>query len=353
MKQNPTIRDIAAAAGVHFTTVSLALRNDPRISAQTRDRVRIVAERINYRPNPLVTALMANVRSGRHAQQQLTLGFCMHWESIEGCWKIPTHRLFFEGAQARAETMGYRLTAFNLNETGISPQRWNRIFEARGIRGIILGCFQTLIHEIPLNWPEFCAVRIDPNPRNPHLDTACTNQNQVVRVAFRQARARQYKRIALAVHKFWDERLGDAFHAGYLTEQAEIPVKERIPAFRTYTWTQDAFNQWFKKARPDCIIGMDEVNVRGWLKALGVKVPGDVAFADLDQKDTTGRVAGMRKHHTLLGATAVDMVIKKLQHNERGIPEYPKITLIAGKWIEGTSMRPLPPGTPDPTAFIG
>ena len=43
-------------------TVSLALRRAPRISAATRERVLAAAERLGYRRNPLVAALMADLR---------------------------------------------------------------------------------------------------------------------------------------------------------------------------------------------------------------------------------------------------------------------------------------------------
>lgn len=44
-------RDVAVAAGVSQSTVSRALRGDPRISAATRDRVEQAAERLGYVPN--------------------------------------------------------------------------------------------------------------------------------------------------------------------------------------------------------------------------------------------------------------------------------------------------------------
>mgnify|MGYP003873553925 CR=1 FL=1 len=46
-----TLRDLAAACGVDISTVSRALRDDPRVKAATRERVRIEAERLGYHPN--------------------------------------------------------------------------------------------------------------------------------------------------------------------------------------------------------------------------------------------------------------------------------------------------------------
>lgn len=56
-----TMRDIAAEAGVSQATVSYALRNDPSISAATRDKVLKVAEKLHYSANLSARTL----RSGR------------------------------------------------------------------------------------------------------------------------------------------------------------------------------------------------------------------------------------------------------------------------------------------------
>ncbi|OAM91069.1 LacI family transcriptional regulator [Termitidicoccus mucosus] len=355
MTSAPTIRDIAKVAGVHFTTVGLALRNDPRITGTTAARVRAAAEKLGYRPNPMVSALMKDVRGGRLTHSHVTIGFCSHWEweGREGWKHLRTHRLFFEGASQRAESLGYHIDHFNLAQAGYTPARWSQIFKARNITGLILASFEKLTHDLPLDWDAFSTVRIDPNPQNPHLDTVCTNHSQTVRVAFRQARARGYKRIALVSHQLWDERLGDALLSGFLVEQSTVPVRQRVPAFRTYDWTKEAFAAWHAKTRPDAIIAMNDEKVLGWLDALNIKVPRDLGFISLDQKPETAGIAGMRKNHELLGASATDMVIGKMQHNERGIPEFPRLTLIAGKWIDGKSIRPLPKGIGDPSAYIG
>ena len=62
--QIETVRmvEIAQRLGVASSTISRALRNDPRISLELRKRVRVAADELGYQPNPLVSALMANRR---------------------------------------------------------------------------------------------------------------------------------------------------------------------------------------------------------------------------------------------------------------------------------------------------
>lgn len=52
-----TIYDVAREAGVATSTVSRAFTNPARVSVRTREHVVAVAERLDYRPNPLARAL--------------------------------------------------------------------------------------------------------------------------------------------------------------------------------------------------------------------------------------------------------------------------------------------------------
>ncbi|MEE1621796.1 LacI family DNA-binding transcriptional regulator [Zafaria sp. Z1313] len=52
-----TIYDIAEAAGVNASTVSRALAKPGRVKAETAERVREAARRLDYRPNPMARAL--------------------------------------------------------------------------------------------------------------------------------------------------------------------------------------------------------------------------------------------------------------------------------------------------------
>jgi LacI family transcriptional regulator len=53
----PTGAEISAKAGVSKSTVSRALRNDPRISAKMREKIASIAEEMNYAPNAIAKHL--------------------------------------------------------------------------------------------------------------------------------------------------------------------------------------------------------------------------------------------------------------------------------------------------------
>lgn len=55
------LRDIAQMAGVSVNTVSRALNDKPDVSAETRERVRGIAERVGYSPNLLAKSLVSGL----------------------------------------------------------------------------------------------------------------------------------------------------------------------------------------------------------------------------------------------------------------------------------------------------
>jgi DNA-binding LacI/PurR family transcriptional regulator len=53
MNKSVTIKDIARIAGVHHTTVSLALRNSMALKKETKGKIQVIASEMGYRANLL------------------------------------------------------------------------------------------------------------------------------------------------------------------------------------------------------------------------------------------------------------------------------------------------------------
>src|SRR6478609_7271672 len=60
-KERTTIHDIARKMNITASTVSRALKDHPRISEDTKEKVRKIALKLNYQPNNIAAAL----RNGR------------------------------------------------------------------------------------------------------------------------------------------------------------------------------------------------------------------------------------------------------------------------------------------------
>lgn len=128
----PTLRDIAQVVGVTPTTVSLALRDNPRISPPTRRKIRQTAEHMGYRPNAELSRMMASLKSrhNRDARPVIALVTGMETRSRDGAV-----RAVFQGI---AETAGYSLDVIDASVEGMGLDRIAGVLKARGIRAGVL-----------------------------------------------------------------------------------------------------------------------------------------------------------------------------------------------------------------------
>src|SRR5258708_11668999 len=105
----PTIRDIARKAGCHYSTVSLALRNHPRIPLQTKERIREIAVQLGYRADAMLAALCAYREMKRPLKEKGVIAWLTNHGSAKGWTASACNRDYFQGASARAAERGYRL----------------------------------------------------------------------------------------------------------------------------------------------------------------------------------------------------------------------------------------------------
>ena len=82
------------------TTVSLALRNSPRITPSVRKQVQKAARQAGYHADPTVSNLMARLRTIGTTAVRETLGFTTAWPTRNGWRNAPNHVRFFDGAPA-------------------------------------------------------------------------------------------------------------------------------------------------------------------------------------------------------------------------------------------------------------
>lgn len=356
-----TMADVAASAGVHVTTVSLAMRNHPRLPEKTRRRVQALASKLGYRPDPVLRALIAYRRRSPGRRSEPTLAYVTNWNTRLGWKQVTAHPEFYAGAERMAGQLGYRLEHFWMREPGLSDGRLSAVLVARGIAGLIIASHgREMGDALQLDWGSFSAVKIDYFPHKPLLHNVTNNQCDTIRLAMQKVAAAGYRRIGFVMHRGWDHAVDHLWTAGYLCEQQEMPARDRLPAHifpaarpigRWFnessepTPDPEPFRAWFERNRPEVIISKGSF-VLPLLGQMGLAVPRDVAFVDVFLEDTSGSSAGVRQNHREVGATAVEILAGQLQHNKCGVPEIPTTTFVDGTWFDGGScpQRSQDPG---------
>lgn len=337
--------DVAKRAGVSKNTVSLALRDSPRVAAETRQRIVETAESMGYRLNPTVAHLMAQLRQSQSPGFQATLAIIDAHDTPEVSPEHPAIPDFIRGCRRRARQLGYELDEFWLHEPDMPLARWQAVFRARNIRGAVLvGMMphhQLPPHLAPL-WNEFPAVVTGVRTRDPALPYACSDHHALALEAFEKAIHLGYRRPALVLDGVIDVLLEGRLTAGFLTGQSRVisSAQRTQPFYEVATARNDlaVFSRWIGKNQPDVIFTLDH-EVRRWLQDLGLKVPRDIGLIHYEWRSEHGEWAGMDPRNDLVGEAAMDMLISMVHHNERGVPQNPRATMIGSRWVDGSTVR--------------
>lgn len=341
MPSLPTLQDIANAAGVGKATVSLALRNDPRLRPETRQRIQAIAAELGYRANATVAALMAQLRASRTQKYQATLGLINASSQRDTLKNFCTFRDWVAGCMSRAAQLGYGLDDFWLSEPGIAPSRLTSILESRGIRGLVIagvvdhGTLPAIFEPI---WARFPCVVIGLRTTQPPLHSATNDQFSTVLRAVEEALKLGYQRPGLVIQEEIDANVDHRFSGGFWVGQGRLARARRLPICDFDRVKPERFQAWWAKHRPDVVITLHE-EVLGWLSAMKVAVPGEVGLIHLDRTVELQRWAGMNQSNELVGVGAIDMIVGQIHRSEVGIPSHPRSLMIESAWVAGETVR--------------
>lgn len=337
------MQDVADQANVSRMTVSRALRHDSKIAVATRERIERIAREIGYRPNPLVAALMSDLRQQKPMKEISTLAFLTAYPTRFGWREAAGFRRYFTGAQKRAEQLGYKVQDFWLREEGFDEKVMARILRARGIAGIMIAPTPEACTPIRLPWESFSVVAFGYSMDIPPVHRITNHLSHSLLLALRKLGERGYRRIGVCMPSDANERVDDAWLSSHLLFCHRLPLAQRVRPLFTKQWNQDVFLQWLRRESPDAIVTgsyrTDGKLVSDWIAEAGLRTPDDIGFALLAWSPEVGPIAGIDQDFEAVGAAAVDLLVEQLHQNERGIPKRQKVVLIEGSWRDGDTIR--------------
>ncbi|WP_245294720.1 LacI family DNA-binding transcriptional regulator [Rhizobium rhizosphaerae] len=310
-----TIRDVAKAAGVSIATASNALNGMGRTNAETRERVRRIADEIGFRPNALARSLLT--------RRSHSIGIITN--DTYGRLTLPM------SAGVSEALVDHGVSAF-LCATNNDPRLAQLHLEAlldKQVDGIIFTATRldltppVDLTRLPI--PVVYAFAIGPET----APTFIPDDAQGARLAVRHLQERGYRRILhiTGQEDYLAARLRAEAYRDLAGEQAEV-------MFGAWSeeWGHEAVRRLISsgRPRPEAIFcGSDEI-ARGVIDSLrdhGLKVPEDVAVVGFDNWQVVAA-------QTRPPLTTVDMELKELGRRAglamldltRGLPVAPGIT---------------------------
>lgn len=340
--------DVAKAAGCSTMTVSLALRGSHEISEKTRERINALAHKMGYRPNPYVSALIAQRKHGCK-NQAATIAVLTKFDDAT---RKERNDIFYQdlwaGLEQRAEELGFRLEEFPIFDSNLTAKQLNRILFNRGIKGIVLFPGGQLKQTYPqLEWSQFAIVAAAFHASKMPVNRIASDHGQSMETALEELMHRGYKRIGLAMTSTLDPSIRYAMSGRFLAWQQTQPRPRRVPLVsgKNQTPNKEELLAWIQKSKPDIILSLDP-HVYQWMQAL----PKEIGYAHLAKKKNEP-FSGINLHTIGVGRAAIDVLARELYLNRYGLPDIPEVTLIAGSWEDGTTTRPSPtPGHPAPAS---
>lgn len=338
-----TIADIASELGVSKATVSVALRGKSGVSPKEAERIRAVAEKLGYRPNPLVGIHMSQVRSKHAPRYQATLAWIDRHPTVRESEQRSGFCEARQGAIDEAARLGFHMEEFRPATHGWSPEVMSRMLLTRNITGLILAPQPHSGGIMELDWEDFSTVTLGYSLRSPRLHLVSNCQRNTLKTAFDRLRSFGYQRVGTIIDIEGNERVNRAWTSAFWDDYNDQAPRHRLSPLlfqpEHSPLTVESFIKWFQKVRPDAVIAEDTVTpVIEGLRLLNLKPGRDIALAVRNAFTGQSTFAGVNQNHRAVGTAAVAYVAGMLQRNERGIPALPQQLLIEGTWQSGDSV---------------
>lgn len=330
-------KDIAEALELSQATVSLALKNHPRISEQVRDRVHAKAVELGYRPNPTLAALA----SKRFGAEQREIREVIAFVRPDLNPVLATEMRLSE----KATTLGYRVQGFSPKDFK-TPKHIRQILTNRGMRGVIVEDSLSSQLELGSKWDDFVVVRFGLRERATPLSSVHLDHFAAVHVAFDEAIKVGFRRIAFGLPGLSEpaRRMQQAAlglqaqvrgQAAMITDVITTPKPDLAVHLAPDV---ERILSKPKHRRPQCLIAT------GWwaCRAVAESHRQAIATATLFPHEYREESAGFEWVWAMVAEATIDLLHRRLMENDYGRPRIPQTIAILPPWRDHPSFRPAP-----------
>lgn len=336
----PTVKDVALAAGVHFSTVSLALNGNPRIPVGTRERIRLLAQQLGYTRNPVMQALAARKRGNTVGTEAPTIVFLTNRLDLTEMNQATHMREFVRGARSRAKELGHRFRLVFCGRPNVTRTSLENALGSPANVAVIAGALVTHRRPCPHDLKSYPVVRIDTAYAFEGTFQISNDQFRIVSDCCRHLVEKGYRSLGLCVGRIDEENTNDAFSSAYLAACDHFGLKP-IPQFyfegsETCAEAAPRLQPWLQRHRPEVVLN-NWGTIGEFAQAVKKRVPRELAIADLCLSTPDKNVSGMVQNHALVGVKAAEAAAMLLSGRRQGNEQPVLAVRVPGYWNEGAS----------------
>lgn len=336
------MKEIAARIGTSPSTISRALRNDPRISAKMRRRVLREAKKTGYVPDRTISSTMQRVRSGSsYVEAVIGLWWPGSWTEEELRTRFPSLSGTLDAIRVTAESL--RLACVPRDGLPKDPRAALRIYRNRGARGFIVLPGDPEVYRVPRAFSESIVVAVGNAPQGRVQSRVTTHFADAYATIFEQLRKRGYRRPGVVVrHNARSERLYEPRYLGTYEHYCKrlryfrevTPLRVGDPAVKG---VGRELEDWLESEEPDAIVTPYASIYHALQGKARWSIPGRLGCVITGVPPEAPELSGPITDAAAVGREAVYAMLNRL-HNTDAASAPDTRLLIKTTWSEGSTL---------------
>lgn len=273
----PTIKDIAKKCGVSFSTVSLVLNNNPRITQATREKVLAEVERCGYQPNA----------SARGLASKYSYSLSVVVPHLNHVFADVYFGEIVSGIYEAAVDLGYKVLLDVANRKFLSTKEYMKLLRSRRVDGMLYvgsSIYDDFLFELENS--QHAMVLVNHHFPGRNLNYIAADYTATGQLAAQHLLGLGHRKIGLVCGTNTNTAL--EFQKSFFETCAKGGVAE-IPWADGWFTDQGGFEgtHWLFERHPDltAIMAGNDRMALGALRALrqlGKKIPDDVSVMGVD-----------------------------------------------------------------------
>jgi LacI family transcriptional regulator len=316
-KHRTSLKDLAQELGVSIATVSRALHSSPEIGLEMQKRVKELAKRLNYRPNPFAQSL--------RKEAPKVIGVVVP--------NLVTHyyAAVLDGIEDEARRAGYSVISANTHEDFKDEQQAIDNFISLHVVGIIACLAQSTTdytHFETLNDMGIPLVFFGRTCMTDRFSSVTANGDEAAQQATQHLIDTGSRRIAFIGGPNHLDMVRRRKH-GYLEalRESRIPIDRELVVCDSIDYDvalQNTIKLLQRPDRPDAIIAFNDILLFAAFNAIKqqhLRIPEDVALIgftdDVHAQYTTPRLSAIEDQSFQIGQVACQLMLKNISGDTR------------------------------------